>query len=58
LTTAKELMPSVENFLCALSYSYHCDKQELFEAVARMAQAEANRLASLDKSRNWPTIAP
>ena len=50
--TSKELMPSVENFLSALCYSYHCERQELFEAVARMAQAEVNRLAALDPSRN------
>ena len=56
--TPKELMPSVDNFLSALCFSYHVDKQELFAAVAKMTNAEANRLASLDRSRNWPTIAP
>ena len=48
----KELLPSIENFLNALSYTYHVDKRELFELAAAMCTAEARRLAALDPDRN------
>lgn len=48
----KELLASVENFLCALSYTYHVDKRELFELTGAMCTAEARRLASLEPDRN------
>jgi hypothetical protein len=53
----KDLIPSVDNFLCALSYSYHVDRQELYAAVADMATRELNRLQGLDPARNRSTIA-
>ena len=49
---SKDLMLSVDNFLCALSYSYHVDKQELYAAVADLATREVNRLAGMDPDRN------
>ena len=47
-----ELLESVENFLGALSYTYHVDKRELYELTAAMCQAHARRLAALDPQRN------
>ena len=48
----KDLMLSVENFINALSYTYHVDKQELYRATADMCTREANRLDSLGPARN------
>ena len=50
--TPKDLMQSVENFISALSYSYHVDEQELLQAIADMCTARVNRLTALDPSRN------
>ena len=47
-----ELIESVENFLGALSYTYHVDKRELYELTAAMCQAHTRRLAALDPQRN------
>ena len=49
---ATELLDSVENFLGALSYTYHVDKRELYELTAQMCRAKASRLAALDPDRN------
>ena len=48
----KDLMLSVENFINALSYTYHVDEQELFRAVADLCTRHANRLDALDPARN------
>ena len=47
-----ELLESIENFLGALSYTYHVDKRELYELTGAMCQARARRLAALDPNRN------
>jgi hypothetical protein len=47
-----ELLDSIENFLGALSYTYHVDKRELYELTGAMCQARARRLAALDSDRN------
>ena len=57
MMTSKELIPSIDNFLEALVYSYHVDKQELYAAVAELTAREVNRLRALDPARNWPTRA-
>jgi hypothetical protein len=49
---AKELVENVDNYMKALCYSYHCDQQGLFAAVAEHTQRYANRLAGLDPDRN------
>jgi len=48
----KDLMLSLDNFISALSYTYHVDHRELLEATADMCQREANRLAAIDPDRN------
>ena len=52
MVKTKELLDSIENFLCALSYTYHVDKRELFELAGAMCTSEANRLRALDPERN------
>ena len=47
-----DLLESIENFLSALSYSYHVDEQELYQLTAAMCTSRANRLAGLDPDRN------
>ena len=47
-----ELLDSIDNFLGALSYTYHVDKRELYEMAGAMCQANARRLAALDPDRN------
>ena len=47
-----DLLDSIENFLSALSYTYHVDKCELFELTSAMCTSRANRLRSLDPDRN------
>ena len=47
-----ELLDSIENFLGALSYTYHVDKRELYELTGEMCRARASRLAALDPDRN------
>ena len=49
---SKDLLDSIENFLSALSYTYHVDKRELYELTSAMCQAKARRLAALDPERN------
>ena len=49
---SKELLNSIENFLSALSYTYHVDKRELLELTAAMCTSEANRLRALDPEPN------
>ena len=49
---SKDLLDSIENFLSALSYTYHVDKRELYELTGAMCQAKARRLAALDPERN------
>ena len=48
----EDLMLSLENFISALSYTYHVDHHDLLIATADMCQREANRLASIDPDRN------
>ena len=48
----KELVANVDNYLAALSYTYHVDQRELLLAVSKRTTAEANRLAGLDPDRN------
>ena len=52
MVKTKELLECVENFLNALSYTYHVDKRELFELAGAMCTSEANRLRALDPERN------
>jgi hypothetical protein len=49
---ATDLLESIDNFLGALSYSYHVDEQELYQLTAAMCTAQANRLSGLDPDRN------
>ena len=48
----KELVENVDNYMKALCYSYHCDEQGLFDAVATHCRRQTNRLAGLDPDRN------
>ena len=48
----KELMPSIENFIGAMSYTYHVDKRELWLATARMCESLAARELTVDPDRN------
>ena len=48
----EDLMLSVDNFLCALAYTYHVGKQDLYASVADLATREVNRLAGIDPDRN------
>ena len=52
MVKTKDLLDSIENFLNALSYTYHVDKRELFELAGAMCTSEANRLRALDPDRN------
>ena len=52
MITVEELLPHIENYLIALVNTRFVDQQELFQAVASMCQARANRLAALDPQRN------
>ena len=52
MTNVHEMTINVDNFINAVCYTYHLDKQEMFAAVAKMAQRESNRLAALDPDRN------
>ena len=49
---AKELMPSIENFIGAMAYTYHVDRRELFMAAARMCDAIASKELAVDPDRN------
>ena len=49
---AKELIPSVEDYLDSLVYSRHVDEQELFALVLKMCVRRLNRLRALDPMRN------
>lgn len=48
----RELAVNVRDYVMALAYSHHVNKQDLFIAVAGMATAEAQRLEGLDPQRN------
>jgi hypothetical protein len=52
MINTNELLDSIENFLAALSYTYHVDKRELYEMTGAMCQARARCLAALDADRN------
>ena len=52
MNTIKELLPAIDNFLISLVNTRHINEQELYEAVAKMCNARANRLAGLDPDRN------
>ena len=52
MTNVTEMSINVSNFINAVCYTYHLDNQEMFAAVAKMAQRESNRLAALDPDRN------
>ena len=47
-----DLLESIENFLGALSYTYHVDEQELYQLTAAMCTSRMNRLSGLDPDRN------
>ena len=47
-----DLLESIENFLNALSYSYHVDERELLELTGQMCRARVNRIDALDPDRN------
>ena len=49
---ATDVLISVENFIDAVASTRFIDEQELYEAVAKMATARANRLAGLNPDRN------
>ena len=49
---AKELMPSVEDYLDSLVYSRHVEEQELLALVQKMCVRRLNRLQGLDPQRN------
>ena len=48
----KQLLPSIENFIGAMAYTYHVDRRELFMAAARMCDAIANKELAVDPDRN------
>ena len=52
MITVEELLPRIDDYLCALVNTRNVDQQELFAAVASMCQKRANRLAALDPNRN------
>ena len=52
LMEIKQLMPSIENFIGAMAYTYHVDKRELWLATARMCTALAERELAIDPDRN------
>ncbi len=52
MNTIKELLPQIDNFLISLINTRYINEKELYEAVAKMCTAHANRLAGLDPDRN------
>ena len=48
----KEMVESIDNFVCALIYSYHLDEQEMWDLIWDHAERNVNRMRSLDPDRN------
>ena len=40
----QKLVENIDNYIKALCYTYHCDEQRLFDAVAVHARQQADRL--------------
>ena len=49
---AKDFIPSIENFIESLIYTRHLDELDMWARIALFAEQKANRLRSLDNSRN------
>ena len=48
----KEMMESIDNFVCALIYSHYLDEQEMWDLIWDHAERKVNRLRALDPQRN------
>jgi len=48
----KEMLSSIDNFVCALINTRHLDEQEMWDLVWHHAETKVNRLRALDPQRN------
>ena len=48
----KQMIESIDNFVCALVYSYHLDEQEMWDQMWEHARRKVKRLRALDPQRN------
>ena len=55
---AKDLLPSIENFIDAVISSRHVNELELWEYVRAFAEMKVNRIRSLDPARNSWHLRP
>ena len=48
----KQMVESIDNFVCALVYSYHLDEQEMWDRLWEHSRTKVKRLRALDPQRN------